>query len=95
MDVEGHGDRPENVIPPIRNWLCTDAKIFPVPASTLQKKFKEFENDLPNIISKIGYDPDEPGYGDYLKIIRDWLQTAKVQVSAESLSGAFVNLKLL
>jgi hypothetical protein len=39
-----------------------------VPASTLQKKFEEFENDLPNIISKIGYAPDEPGYGDYLKI---------------------------
>jgi hypothetical protein len=72
MDVEGHGDRAERVIAPIRNWLCTDANIDALPASVIKREFEKFENDLPKIISRIGYAPEEPNYSDYLRILKEW-----------------------
>ena len=54
MDVEGHEDQPEKVIPSIRNWLCTDAKIAGLPASVVRKHFRRFEADLPEILKGSG-----------------------------------------
>lgn len=90
MDVEGHGDHPEKVISPIKNWLCTDANISGLPASTLRQHLQRFESDLPEILKAIGYQPDEAQYGDILKIIGDWLEVNPVKVriplSAKSVS---------
>src|SRR5271166_346506 len=80
MDVEGHGDQPEKVIFSIRNWLCTDAKIAGLPGSIVRKHFKRFEVDLPEILKRIGYEPDEPQYGDILKIVGSWLEEHPVQI---------------
>jgi hypothetical protein len=86
MDVEGHGDQPENVILSIRNWLCTDAKIAGLPASIVREHFKRFEVDLPEILKRIGYEPEEPQYGDILKIVGSWLEEHPVQIPTR-LSG--------
>lgn len=89
MDVEGHGDKNEAVIKPIRDWLYNDVKIVgsqaSIPASILRKHFGKFETDFPTITRDIGYDPDEPEYGDILKIVAKWLEDNPVQVPA---SGA-------
>lgn len=80
MDVEGHGDDPERLIPAIRNWLCTDAKIAGLPASIVLEHFKRFEEAYPKILKQIGYQPEEPQYGDVLKIVGNWLQENPTQV---------------
>lgn len=86
LDVEGHGDQPEKVISSIRNWLCTDARITGLPASVVRGHFGKFEADLPEILNRIGYEPDEPRYGDILKIVGSWLEEHPVKIS-RSLSG--------
>jgi hypothetical protein len=82
MDVEGHGDKPEKVIASIRNWLCNDAKIEGLPASIIRKHYLKFEGDWPDILKNLGFEPDEPGYGDVLKSVGSWLRDNPVKVSS-------------
>jgi hypothetical protein len=84
MDVEAHADNPEQVIPSIRNWLCNDAKIQGLPASIIRRHFKKFEEAFPAIIKEIGYEPDEPQYGDILKIAAKWLEANPAQISVSA-----------
>jgi hypothetical protein len=84
MDVESHADNPEQVIPSIRNWLCNDAKIQGLHASIMRRHFKKFEEAFPAIIKEIGYEPDEPQYGDILKITAKWLEANPAQISVSA-----------
>jgi hypothetical protein len=59
LDVEGHEDKPDKIIAPIRSWLCNDANIDGLPASLIKKHYLQFENDLPVIVAKLGFEPDE------------------------------------
>jgi hypothetical protein len=86
VDVEAHGNNPEKVIRPIRNWLCEDAKIRGRPASIIEEHFKKFEEAFPTILKEIGFEPDEPQYGDILKIAAKWLEANPAQVFV-SVSG--------
>lgn len=86
MDVEGHEDNPEKVIPSIRNWLCNDAKIDGLPASVIRKHYLKFEADWLAILKSLGFEPDEAQYGDVLKIVGNWLENNPVKVPV-SLSG--------
>ena len=95
MDVQGHGDSPEKSIESIRNWLCNDAKMDGQPASVIAQLFKKFESEFPEIVKRIGYQPNEPQYGDVLKIIRDWLKEVRFLVSAKSGTSASVKVRLI
>jgi len=95
MDVQGHGDSPEKSIESIRNWLCNDAKIDGKPASVIGQLFKKFESEFPEIVKRIGYQPNEPQYGDVLKITRDWLKEVRFLVSAKSGASASVKVGLI
>jgi hypothetical protein len=64
-------------------------KIQGEPASMIRDRFKKFEAELPDILKKIGYQADEPQYGDIIKIIGDWLKTIRLQINAQlKISGA-------
>lgn len=40
-----------------------------------------FEADLPEILNRIGYEPDEPRHWDVLKIVGSWLEEHPAQIS--------------
>jgi hypothetical protein len=43
--------------------------------------FLLFEADLPGILNRIGYEPDESRHRDVLKIVGSWLEEQAVQIS--------------
>jgi hypothetical protein len=65
------------------------------PASVIGQLFKKFESEFPEIMKRIGYQPNEPQYGDVLKIIRDWLKEVRFLVSAKSGASASVKVRLI
>jgi hypothetical protein len=79
----------------IRYWLCNDAKMDGQPASVIAQLFKKFESKFPEIVKRIGYQPNEPQYGDVLKIIRDWLKEVRFLASAKSGTSASVKVRLI
>jgi hypothetical protein len=93
MDVEGHGDDPEKTISSIRKWLCSDARLEGEPASTILRLFREFESEFPEILKRIGYETNEPQYGDILKIVGDWLKTVRVSFGAKAESSTAVTVR--
>jgi hypothetical protein len=82
LDVEGHEDKPDKIVAPIRGWLCNDANIDGLPASLIKNHYLKFEKDLPDIVAKLGFERDEAKYGDVLQIIGSWLENNPIKVPA-------------
>jgi len=61
----------------------------------LLRSYSKFESEFPEIVKRIGYQPNEPQYGDVLKIIRDWLKEVRFLVSAKSGTSASVKVRLI
>ena len=80
--MEGHEDKPDKIIAPIRSWLCNDANIEGLSASLIRKRYLQFENDLPAIVAKLGFEPNEAQYGDVLQIIGSWLENNPIKAPA-------------
>ncbi len=88
LDIHGHDDLPQNVIAPIRQWLCTDARANAVPASVLTEHFQKFSTELPLIFARLGYRHNEPQYGDLLKVTAEWLEDHPVELPPSRIQKA-------
>jgi hypothetical protein len=51
----------------------------------IKKHYLQFENDLPVIVAKLGFEPDEAQYGDVLQIIGSCLRITPSKSQPRSL----------
>ena len=74
QDIQSHNNDPEQSITRIRNWLNTSSGRRTIPGGrAIVQRWRQFENDLPDMCARIPIEIDELMYNDYAMFISEWL----------------------
>ncbi|MFN6254404.1 MAG: hypothetical protein ACK4Y5_20340 [Acetobacteraceae bacterium] len=74
QDIRQHGDDPERAIEELRAWLAALPREDILPGgTTIAQRYREFRNELPGILNKVGVCPQEMIFADYTNIVSTWL----------------------
>lgn len=74
QDIQSHNNDPEQAITRIRNWLNTSSGRRTIPGGrAIVQRWRQFENDLPDMCARIPIEIDELMYNDYAMFISEWL----------------------
>ncbi|MCG8317290.1 MAG: nucleotide-binding protein [Pseudomonadales bacterium] len=74
-DIRSHENCAEKLIVHVRNWLNDASGRRTIPGGKkIQKRYKEFLNDLPKLVDVVGLEVDELTYNDYANFISEWLK---------------------
>ncbi len=75
-DVRAHANNPEKAISHVRNWLNSASARRTIPGGKeIQRRFRLFESELPDMCAAIPIDLDELTYNDYSNFVSEWLST--------------------
>jgi hypothetical protein len=81
QDIAAHDGSPTKLIVKVRDWLDTAAGTPHLPAGrVIASSFEIFQKDAPAICAQLKLIPSELTFGDYGRVVRDWL--ASVQAAA-------------
>ena len=81
QDIRAHDGNAGKVLVLTRNWLATVSKRnLPGPAE-LERLYDEFQNELPEILTKLDFDQGGLQFVEYVKLAMEWL-LARQQDSA-------------
>ncbi len=74
QDIQSHNNDSEQAITRIRNWLNTSSGRRTIPGGrAIVQRWRQFENDLPDMCARIPIEIDELMYNDYAMFISEWL----------------------
>lgn len=86
-DPTAHGNKIEEVIRIVRNWLSTYSAVDGLPsAEFIQREYEFFRRDLLRIAKLLKFKAGIP-YTDYLNIVADWLLVRRNSVNAQEIAG--------
>jgi hypothetical protein len=75
QDIRAHGGDPQRAIREVRDWLRLASKRTTLPGGTeIIRHHHTFKDDLPEICSVFGLEPDQLTFLDLSKIVADWLR---------------------
>ena len=74
-DIRSHSNDPEIAIKHVRDWLSSKLSNVTVPGGAqMSKKFREFQQELPILLSALKIGVTELTYNDYSNILSEWLK---------------------
>lgn len=74
-DIRSHEGDPEEAIKCVRDWLNDASGRKPVPGGReIVRRFRAFEEDLPDMCVAVPIEVDELTYNDYAQFIAEWLR---------------------
>lgn len=75
QDIRAHNGEPEKAISIVRNWLNSASSHVVIPGGKeIARRYRLFEEELPEICARVPIDPDELTYNDYTSFISAWLR---------------------
>lgn len=82
-DIKSHQGVPENTIKEVRNWLRnnTSNKIKLPGPLIVQEHFNEFSDEFPENCEKVGVDPKEVHFKEFVVFVEEWLKN-KISIPA-------------
>ena len=76
QDIRAHGNRPNELIRHIRDWLQTASSRPSVPSgSHIARRFASFRTDLPKMSRVASLDVRQLTFADYGELVSEWLLT--------------------
>ena len=79
-DIRSHENDPEKAIERVRNWLNTASGRKTIPGGkAIVGRWRQFEEDLPDMCAQIVIEIDELQYNDYAVLISEWLRNTARQ----------------
>lgn len=83
QDIRAHGDRPDDVITIVRDWLRTSSTRERVPGELIvRNQYQAFVKKLPELCAELGVDRANLNYLDYAAFIGNWLKGAEATAAA-------------
>ncbi len=83
QDIEAHNNKPSKAIILVRNWLRTSVKTNLIPGGKeIQKRFRSFNKDLPEICATAKISPSDLIYNDYSLFISNWCKANPLETQS-------------
>ncbi|MEM6646030.1 MAG: hypothetical protein AAF730_07235, partial [Bacteroidota bacterium] len=73
QDIKKHGDRPENAILAVRNWLSLYADALLPGGRVIAERHAAFLTELPALLAPLGIAVTDLIYNDYTTLMATWL----------------------
>lgn len=84
-DIRSHEANPEEAIKRVRDWLNDASGRRTIPGGReIVRRFRAFEQDLPDMCAAVPIEADELTYNDYAQFIAEWLRQESVEVVQNS-----------
>lgn len=75
QDIKGHGNKPEQTIKIVTDWLRNASKRTTIPGGTIvAKRYNLFRKELPALCGAARITEDELGFNDYATLVSAWVK---------------------